>query len=657
MPIVYQDTVRGRPREAFTIPATRREVLTEQFAQTFEENPIMATRRFLQLREDQRTGARLSAEQARARLRDAGMERDIQISDAGITEDALATLMERKRIEKRRQEIFARAQGGLSEVTARFGLAFATMLADPISAGLNFVPVVGQARYARWLAGARTMAGRVAVRAGTGAVEGAAGAALLEPFIYTMRTAEQADYDMVDSLMNVAFGGATGAGLHTTVGTTGELIGTALTERKIPRAPELSASDRVIERRLARRIAQNVQRAMEEYARLDGADGGRILNTDLARELSAEYRADRTRSAAVHEPASWLVKRMYERRLSEAPGPGQDNLVIFSAGGTGAGKTSGLELMGPAVSRAQIIYDTNMNGLKSAVAKIDQALEAGKEVRIVYTWRDPVDALVNGALTRAMRMGRTVPLDEHARTHVGAARTIKELAEHYAGDPRVSIDVIDNSHGRGKARLGEIADIPELDYNRVREDLRQALEAEYAAGRISDAVYRGTAGKSAADRAGNRAGDDRVPEPGDPAADRVAAASPEAQQAALRAAVGQAVTGQPINVEPILAADELLPTDVQRALFDQRLPDDIEQALFREAGEVLARDFEPTADAALKAAEEEASLAVADARSLVERLGLEFRDADLDAVNEAVARSERWARAAELATVCLVRGG
>lgn len=659
MPYVYPDIVKGAPRNALAVPSSNEDVLREQFAQTFEENPIKAVQRWNELREDSKTGPLLPAETARKKLKDAGLEKDLKVSDAGITQAALDTLMFRKRNERRRQEIFARAEGGIGQGAARLGLAFATTLADPVSAGLNFVPVVGQVRYAKWLSNAGTLAGRVGVRAGVGALEGAAGAALAEPVIYAMRTQEQADYDSTDSLLNVAFGGAVGTGLHTTVGTAGELVGTAITANRIPRATELPPAERIVEQRLAKKIAQNVETAIDEYSRLEGAYGGRLLNTDLARELSPEYRADRTRSAAVHEPASYLVKRMYERRLARAPDANEDALVVFSGGGTGAGKTTGLSAIAkidPRIERAQIIYDTNLNGLKSSIDKIDKALEANKRVVIVYTHRDPVEALTKGALPRAMRMGRTVPMEEHAKTHVGAASTIKELANHYAGDGRVQISVVDNSHGRGNQRLGNVADIPNFEYNSVRENLRQALETEYAAGRISEAVYRGTSGKApdrarpgGRDRQGNAGGNLEAVT----AAERAAAASPDVRQAALRAAVGQAIEGRPINVEPILSAGE------GEAFV--RASDPVNQewlAATKQAEETLSREIPADAEANLKAAEEEAALAEAEAKELAKRLGIDIaEDADYAAVNEAAERAERWARTAELATVCLTRGG
>jgi len=85
---------------------------------------------------------------------------------------------------------------------------------DLIASGAAFVPVVGEARWA--IMAARL--GRPAARLITGMAEGAVGAALTEPFVYAQAKAEQADYGLMDSLLNVAFGTVLGGGLHVGAG-------------------------------------------------------------------------------------------------------------------------------------------------------------------------------------------------------------------------------------------------------------------------------------------------------------------------------------------------------------------------------------------------------------------------------------------------------
>lgn len=655
MAYVFRETQLGEPIDARELPSLTSEVLTETFAEAFETNPVAAILRSKELADDYRTGRRIDADTARQRLSERGLEGDITVSDAGITEAALNTLMFRKEVEKRRQEVFAQAEGGFGQGAARLGLALGTSLIDPLNVVTAFIPVVGEARYAKLLGSAGGALGRTGVRAGVGAAEGVAGAALLEPIIAGSKRFEQADYDMADSLLNVGFGGLFGAGLHTTFGAVSDGVRAyrdgrvvevpTLTDvvdmptreapvSRIDRQPGLSGEFREIETRFADQVESDVDAAIAEYAKLEDTRGGKVLNTDTARELSADYRADRTKSAAVHEPASWLVKEMYNRLLAKPP---KSNIVLFTAGGAGAGKSSGLQLMPGIEDRADIVFDTNMNTKSSAVKKIDQALASGREVQIVYTLRDPIEALQKGALPRAMRMGRTVPLDQHAETHVGAADTIKALAEKYKDDPRVNIRIVDNRYGKNGARMGSVADVPTFDYNQVVGKLYEALEAEYKAGRISEAVYNGTKGAAGRADGEGTGGPDGAVDRGQLEQERSGRPlDPIGRETALKQAVVDGVTDKPVN--PSADAQELA-------------------SAMKSAEQVLAREPDtgtPTADA-LKMATDEAALAQSDLKALADRLGADAEDAELRGVLEAAATSERWAKAAELATVCLTR--
>ena len=243
-----------------------------------------------------------------------------------------------------------------------------------------------------------------------------------------------------------------------------------------------------------------------EYSQLPSTDNGRILNTDDAREMSPEYRMDRTRSADVHEPSSAFVKQMYAEKLSQDTPPGKHNSVVFTAGGTGAGKTTGLQeaqKVNQNIQNAEIVYDTNMNSFDSADKKIQQALKAGRNASIIYTYRDPVEALENGALKRASRMeaemgtGRTVPIDEHFKTHAGSREVMEQLQAKYGDDHRFHLMVIDNSRGPGNAAVVSGLDkLPKLDHTVVRKGLNDALESQFKSGKISRAIYEGTRGNT-----------------------------------------------------------------------------------------------------------------------------------------------------------------
>lgn len=190
------------------------DVLGATAEQALTESPIFSIYRLNELAHAKASPQRVDAATARQRIKDAGLDGRLKVTDDGIAEPALNILIDRKKEEVRRQDILSRAPPGFGSKAQQLGMAFAASALDPLNVGLSFVPVVGQARYMRYLAGARGILGRTAIRAGVGAAEGAAGAAIVEPLIYAAKTQEQADYDMQDSLLNVAFGTVFGGGLH-----------------------------------------------------------------------------------------------------------------------------------------------------------------------------------------------------------------------------------------------------------------------------------------------------------------------------------------------------------------------------------------------------------------------------------------------------------
>jgi hypothetical protein len=348
---------------------------------------------------------------------------------------------------------------------------------------------------------------------------------------------------------------------------------------QVPRDVSLPAADRVIETRLATKVTENFDAAVAEYAARPDAMGGKVLNTDVARELSPEYLADRTKSAAVHEPASYFIKRVYEQRLAEIQ-PGDS--VLFSSGGTGAGKTTGIVSV-PATRAmfddAAIVYDTNMNKLATAVKKIEQALKAGAEVQIVHVQRDPVEALVQGALPRAARQarefgtGRTVPLKAHAETHRGAAEVIQQLAEKYKDDPRVFIQVVDNTRGQNKAALADVDFVKGFDYNGLERRLYEALKQQYDDGAIPESVFRATAG-NADPGAGSVLRSDVRGQP-----------EPQREGGSGAGRAGQEASGEGASLTP----------EVQGAIDALGIPKEVSQPLVDAAADAL-RPAEPTPD-------------------------------------------------------------
>lgn len=164
----------------------------------------------------------LPPEDANARY---GIEGHLRF-DRDTPEPVAAELNALKRDELARKDVLARGPDGAGTMAAQLATGFAVSIVDPINIGSAFVPVVGQARYAAWAA----RMGTTGARAVRGSIEGAVGAALVEPIVLGAALAEQADYGVTDSLLNLAFGTALGGGLHVALGALGDRFGRAPVE-------------------------------------------------------------------------------------------------------------------------------------------------------------------------------------------------------------------------------------------------------------------------------------------------------------------------------------------------------------------------------------------------------------------------------------------
>ena len=256
------------------------------------------------------------------------------------------------------------------------------------------------------------------------------------------------------------------------------------------------ASDPVAMRFL-NQIMDDPDAAIAQYAKIGETNGGKIINTDLVRELSPDYLADRTLAFNVHQPASALSEIMFNRRVAETMG--EEGTWIFTGGGPASGKTAGLSKA--AEDAADLVMDGTLAKFAKNDAMIEKALESGKDVQIVYIDRDPLKALPL-ALMRGMQSGRPVPLMEFARMHRDARSSVRQLHEKYKDNPNVDIKIVDNQGKMGEQFETTIDKLSEMDYDKtLTEGFRMLEEARLRPekigsvdGGISEAIYQGTKG-------------------------------------------------------------------------------------------------------------------------------------------------------------------
>jgi hypothetical protein len=271
----------------------------------------------------------------------------------------------------------------------------------------------------------------------------------------------------------------------------GNIEASSVTETKDDGVPRSARETDDIGARLQDRVDNNFDALVSEYNALPMAEGGKVLDADVSRELSPEYRQDRNRASEVHNATSQFVQKLFNQRMAQ---PHDGGFVVMMAGGGGAGKSSANILLSDTLQDADTILDGTLSTYTKAKRNIQTALDSGRGVKIAYVYRDPIEALRNGVLPRAMKTGRTVPIDALVRGHAGSSETVRRLAEEFSGNPDVEILAIDNSQGAGNATIKNLTDITTVIQSDLKERLLDATREEFEAGRISEPVYQSTVG-------------------------------------------------------------------------------------------------------------------------------------------------------------------
>jgi len=186
----------------------------------------------------QATRRTVSPEDARAKAEEAGVK--VEFGEDHYTPEAVDIMIARAKTQVVRDVVVNAYDPSWG---TQLGVSLVTSLADPLNIGAAFIPFVGEARYAAILEGAATFGRRELYRAGLGAVEGLAGSLLVEPLIAGAALQEGRDYTLADSLYNLAFGTAFGAGMHAASGAIKE----KLFQRRINSEPVQTPAD-VVER-------------------------------------------------------------------------------------------------------------------------------------------------------------------------------------------------------------------------------------------------------------------------------------------------------------------------------------------------------------------------------------------------------------------------
>jgi hypothetical protein len=136
-----------------------------------------------------------------------------------------------------------------------------------------------------------------------------------------------------------------------------------------------------IELKHIRYVCENMDKLKSEYYALIKKKLGKtnIVSLDLTKELLPDYNG--VNEKEYHAAASGFSKIIFRELISQKNVA--DNLVIFTAGGSGSGKTSSLhyaEKNGHKFPDHTAFYDTTLSEFKSSVEKISEAINYGHKV-------------------------------------------------------------------------------------------------------------------------------------------------------------------------------------------------------------------------------------------------------------------------------------
>lgn len=220
---------------------------------------------------------------------------------------------------------------------------------------------------------------------------------------------------------------------------------------KFTRAKDLSPENRDVETKAFDKITKNEDQILADYK----AKYDKTVNPDNFRPVFKDVGYRGSNAAAVQEPASYFGKRAFTEGLKN-----DGDVVLALSGGSGVGKTvatAKINKIQALKDKAAVIFDSNLSSWESAIAKVREARNVGKEFKGVFTYREPLDALENGVVKRMKEnpeeMGRLVPTKIIAGNHIGSWDVTKKLTNEGVDGKKVPFLFVDNSLGKNGARL------------------------------------------------------------------------------------------------------------------------------------------------------------------------------------------------------------
>lgn len=470
---------------------------------------------------------RIPLADAQQQIKDAGLEGHIPLTKYpnGIRSETLKLLIQLNQDKLKRQTISSQYDGWSPDVA---GMVIGSLI-DPANVALSFVPVVNEARYAKLLsqAGERVLA-RAGVRAGVGAIEGTAGAALAEPLIYMGQQEWRNDYDAYDSALNIAGGAMFGSLLHAGAGLARDSFGNPIVEalpqgRKVFADPDVVAAEQFRQRARGMGVSESVTQALTPKAVRDSVTGYFDGRADAVK-LDTLQRAQ-AHVKATGEPAYYVSGD------------------IANLGGLNAH-------VGNVAEAANVHYRALAEILDGEVRK------TGGDVVPLRTGGDEISLVVVNADAQAMEMALNA-VDSRITEYL-RANGLMDIANPKGGAKGLGL------------HTGVAVISPDMPAASIFARADAGVDASKKGLKYVNRKPTGAPGTDAPEGQARRAGegtaapDERVRLGGDPfhgVRPFIDGLDQGTQAAALRMAVAQAVDGRPIDVTPTMLTDPQFSTN------------------------------------------------------------------------------------------------
>ena len=211
------------------------------------------------------------------------------------------------------------------------------------------------------------------------------------------------------------------------------------------------------------------------------------LNPDVIREMFTDYKGYNV--VDFNRPVGQLKDKVYDQMLEDNAGQG-NNTVLFTAGGSGSGKTVAVAgLSSEEKAGYSIILDSTFS-YQSVPEDVKKALDNGYKVEIVYTLREPTASWTQGVLPRTKTEGRIVSEAYFLKTHQAAKDQVLAEYEKYKDNPNVLFDFRDNREG-GNLDSVPVETVRTFSYNEneVAQTIALATEKAYEQKQLTKEQY------------------------------------------------------------------------------------------------------------------------------------------------------------------------